>query len=199
LINDTFFKNQSAGHGGALALALTNNGGGNGAFLTSLTVYKNTAAVDSGGVYVNATDPGVVNLDNNIFDQNIVTAADYTGELDFLAVNFASVSHAGYNLVGTSNNNNNSVFGAKGKNDILNDSAGLEDTLANNGALPGYPQTLKMSTQSIGYQKGDQNLVDLPNPNNIDAGGLTRVSELLNGQWLAVSIGAMDPDAQYPV
>ena len=56
--------------------------------------------------------------------------------------------------------------------------------LATNNALPGYPETLALSTTSVAYEKGlQQNLWG-----QIDERGRTR-------QQNKVSIGAEDPDA----
>ena len=63
----------------------------------------------------------------------------------------------------------------------------LVTSLASNGAQPGYPQTLKLLNTSAGYQKGDSDLSNEPNPWNIDARGKRRGT--------TTSIGAYDPDA----
>ena len=84
-----------------------------------------------------------------------------------------------FNMVGT---NNGMTFTAN--SDIVTDTTGLTTTLATNNALPGYPQTLALSTTSQAYEKGDPTLWG-----QIDERGLTR-------QQNKVSIGAEDPDAQ---
>ncbi len=152
--------------------------------LTSLTVYQNTAAFDSGGVYANVAGLGSVSTTNSIFDGNTVTAAGFNGPLDFLAVVPNNWSDIGFNLVGGSEF---ASFVAAG--DIIDFAIapGLANTLANNNAKPGYPQTLALALTSPGYETGNQNLAG-----TIDAEGLTRQS----GQGLKVSIGAYDPDAQ---
>ncbi len=163
--------------------------------LTSLTVYKNTSAADGGGVYVDADNPNLVSVDNNIFDGNTVPAANGGVDPDFFVAN-NTVADKGFNLIGTGDT------GFAEETDILNDNPGLQNFLANNGALAGFPQTLAMLTApgqaSPGYEAGEQALATQGNPQNIDAGGLIRQSGFVNGTFLWVSIGAMDPDALYP-
>jgi len=112
-----------------------------------------------------------------------VTAKGYQGPLDVTVTqnnNGTSFQDQGYNLVGTTNSNQ--LF--NNNNDIFNDNPGLANALANNNALPGYPQTLALSTTSPGYEEGDQELAG-----QLDERGLTRQTD-------SVSIGAEDPDAQ---
>jgi hypothetical protein len=192
LINDTIFSNTSSDTGGGLGLILSNGGSGtNTAVLTSLTVYGNTATNHAGGVYVVATDQNAVSVDNNIFDGNTVTNPGVLEILDYSdGIALDHTNDVGYNLVGTSN------LGFQAANhDIKNNNPGLQGFLADNGALPGYPQTLKLFNTSPGFEMGDQGLASKPNPLNIDAGGLIRQFGFIQGEWRFVSIGAYDPDA----
>ncbi len=186
LINDTFFQNFASTHGGGLALQLAQGGTlTNTVAMTSLTVYKNTAGTDSGGLYGLAGQAGSISINNSIFDQNIVTAQNYMGPIDVtLSNNNVALKDLGWNLVGTSNAMMFSVLA----NDILNNNAGLSNTLAANNALPGFPQTLALLAGSPANRAGDNTLAGKPNPLNIDARGRTR-------QANKVSIGAYDPDA----
>jgi hypothetical protein len=103
----------------------------------------------------------------------------------------STLTDKGYNLVGTSD----TMFDpTKTKGDILNNNPGLANSLADNGALSGYPQTLALSTTSPGYQAGYQDLAGMAGPSGTDARGLIRT--WAPGDNLFVSIGAMDPNAQ---
>ncbi len=184
LVNDTFFQNNAQGSGGGLYLAQTNNGtGACSAWLYSLTVYYNWAMLSAGGAYASGPN-GSLTLDNNIFEGNDVYYPGYTSPLDILFSNPKVINTEKYNLVGTSDKG---FTGTGDINDALN-YPGLAGSLANNGAAPGYPQTLALSNISPGYEKGDQNLVNLINPYTIDERGWTR-------QAGKVSMGAEDPDA----
>jgi predicted outer membrane repeat protein len=184
-INDTFFQNSAADVGGALLLLLINSGtGSNTATLTSNTVYQNQAVNGGGGLSINAAGVGVVTVDNNIFDGNLVTLQGFNGPLDVAtSAGHRELTDNGYNLVGTTD----TQFSVQ-KKDILDNNPGLANALAPNGAKPGYPQTLALANTSPGYEQGDQRLAGQPNPDGIDARGLTR-------QPGKVSIGAEDPDA----
>jgi hypothetical protein len=186
LVNDTFFKNTSADKGGGLLVKATNTGTGtNTVELTSLTVNQNSAVNGGGGVYLDG--PQNVTVRNDIFDGNTVTAAGYNGPLDVTLTSGATLNDVGYNLVGTSNSNK--VFTQT--TDIFNNTTGLANTLAANGAKAGYPMTLALAKTSPGYEMGYQALAGMPSPWGIDERGLTRQS----GSGLKVSIGAEDPDA----
>jgi hypothetical protein len=179
LINDTFFQN-SASHGAGMALQLAGNGPSG--LVQSNTITGNTASTDGGGLWAWVSTSGsVLSVDNNIIDGNSVTAQGYNGPLDVTLAS-GKLSDQGYNLVGTSNP------GWTAGGDQTNNTTGLANALANNGAKPGYPQTLALSNTSPGYRKGDQELTSLGNPFNLDERGLTR-------QAGKVSIGAEDPDA----
>jgi hypothetical protein len=69
-----------------------------------------------------------------------------------------------------------------GTGDILWDTTGLDTALADNGAKPGYPQTLKLLNTSKAFETGD-----LQQAGKLDERGLTRQNK--------VSMGAYDPDA----
>jgi hypothetical protein len=92
--------------------------------------------------------------------------------------NASTITDNGFNLVGTSD----TQFSTS-KHDILNNNPGLATSLAGNGAPPGVPQTLALSTSSVGHDTGDQTLAGTK-----DERGKTR-------QTNKVSIGAEDPDA----
>jgi hypothetical protein len=159
--------------------------------MTSLTVTGNTAVSDAGGVYISNSN-GQVSVDNNIFDGNSVTQNGFNGPIDFYVsnVNQQSFNDIGYNLVGISDN----MF-TQDSNDILNNTTGLANALALNGAPAGNPLTLALSkNNSPGYDTGDQSLASQANPNSIDERGLTRQAKGVAGQ--EVSIGAYDPDAK---
>ncbi len=191
LTNDTFFKNTSDLFGGALFQALSNSGTGSiNDLLTSLTVYQNTAASAGGGLEISSNIAGAVTLDNNILDGNTVTN-EPTEAQDVTLSNAAALTDKGYNLVGTSDNDN---FKNGVNNDILNNTTGLANQLSANGAPANYPQTLALTAvkgaNSPGYETGDPNLSTSGNPLNQDERGKTR-------QINKVSIGAEDPDAIY--
>src|SRR5262249_22768971 len=92
-----------------------------------------------------------------------------------------------YNLVGTSN----TMFPLVNSN-IRNDAVGLANSLADNGAVAGYPQTLALANTSPGFRTGYQALAGSADPLGKDQRGRGR-------QAHQVSIGAMDPDAAVPV
>jgi predicted outer membrane repeat protein len=190
LTNDTFFQNASDNTGGALSLNLANSGAGNlSAVLTSLTVNGNTAANDGGGLYYTSSLQAVT-LDNNILDGNTVTNKP-AGAQDVTLAGGAKFKAEKYNLLGVTDNNN---FTNGVNNDILNNTTGLANQLAVNGAPANYPQTLALTAvknnTSPGYETGDPNLATSVAPLNQDERGKTR-------QVNKVSIGAEDPDAIY--
>jgi predicted outer membrane repeat protein len=185
LVNDTFFQNYAGGNAGAIYLQIFNNGtGATTAALTSLTVYQNSSGTSFGGVFI-GTPANTVTLDNNIFDGNF---GGYNGPLDIVFSNLNVIASEQYNLVGMTDQG----FNPQNNHDIQDNTTGLANSLAANGAQPGYPQTLALSTtktMSPGYETGDPALANRSSPYNIDERGLTR-------QAGKVSIGAEDPDAQ---
>jgi hypothetical protein len=122
-----------------------------------------------------------VEVDNTIFEYDVVTAPGYTDPLDVTAsaIRGGSLNDGGYNLVGLSDA---ALFKALG--DIANNNPGLAIALANNNALPGYQQTLALAGNSPALGTGDPALAG-----TTDARGRTR-------QKGTVSIGAEDPNAQ---
>jgi predicted outer membrane repeat protein len=194
LTNDTFFQNVSDGHGGGLEVYLNDATGAYAnatAVLTSLTVYQNQAAIDSGGLYIdsalNATIP-VVSVDNNIFSGNLVTAPGYKGPVDVALTNNLGFVKEQYNLVGTSDA---ALFGS-GFDPAKTDTPGLAAFLALNGAPSTYPMTLALQNTSPGYQMGDPSLAGKSGPSGTDERGFLRQDD---GVFNFVSIGAEDPDA----
>lgn len=192
LINDTFFANTSDNHGGGLAIMLSDSTGQDiaNASLTSLTVNQNTAATDSGGMYISTTLKQVVSADNSIFDGNFVTANGYQGPIDVTLSNnnngwFKTLT---YNLVGTSD----TMFPNNQNGNKRNNTTGLANALAQNGAPANYPLTLALSNvkgpNSPGYETGDPTLAGAAGAKGLDERGFKR-------QANKVSIGAYDPDA----
>jgi hypothetical protein len=147
-------------------------------------VNQNTAATDSGGMYVDSSLSGVVSVDNSIFSGNKVTANGYNGPVDVtMTNNNIALNEVGWNLVGTSDIMFTSVF-----DPARTDTPGLDTTLAANNAPPGYPPTLALLITSSGYEKGDPTLAGVSGAKGIDERGFYR-------QTGKVSIGAEDPDA----
>jgi predicted outer membrane repeat protein len=180
LTNDTFFANLASTGGGLAFGGLINIGTGtNTATLTSLTVNQNSANNRGGGMALDLSPN--VGVTNSIFDGNLVNVPGYTGPLDvFVANDGSSVTDDGWNLVGVSD----TMFSIIAF-DIIdkNNNPGLANALADNNALPGYPQTLAVQPGSLALGAGDPSL-----EGTLDERGRTR-------QAGKVTIGAEDPNA----
>src|SRR5262249_6557471 len=169
LVNVTFFENTSANQGGAAHLKISNAGTGTPTVeLTSLTVYKNTAVDGAGGIVLDGIL--LAKVRNSILSGNLVTGVGFVGPKDVRLFNGSTIDNdpnvSKYNLLGTTTTG----FSMQQANhNIFNDNPGLSNTLADNDAQPGYPQTLALLANSPAYRTGDTGLAALPNPWNIDA------------------------------
>jgi predicted outer membrane repeat protein len=184
-INDTFFQNTADTSGGAVYLKQNANNTLHVALeLTSLTVYSNTGATGTGGIVLDGLFDA--SIDNCILSGNKVTDNNFQGAVDIIFSNGASILTETYNLVGTSD-----AGSFKSNTDpAANDTPGLANALADNGANAGYPQTLSINNQSAAYRTGDKALGGKAGNRGLDARGKVRDVNKTN-----VSIGAYDPDA----
>lgn len=183
-INDTFFENTSAIKGGAAYFAQAGSQTKSADLeLTSLTVYKNTGATGTGGVVVDG--PIKASIRNSILSGNLSTDPNVTAK-DIIFSDPNLFSDLEYNLVGLGSKTHFNQD--PGHDNVFTDTPGLSNTLANNGAAAGYPQTLSIDNTSAVYRKGDTSLGGAAGNRGKDARGKSRSTT-------NVSIGAYDPDA----
>ncbi len=167
--NDTLFQD-TATSGGGMYLDLT---GPSSAALTNLTITGNTVGNQSNGSGLWLSAPiNTVSVDNCIIDANGNFGVNFT------LAGTTTLQDLGYNLVGSSDDG---IF--KLATDFTNSNTGLVKSLGNDGAKPGYPQTLALTNASPGYKTGDPKQAGA-----LDERGYTRQTGM-------VSIGAEDPNA----
>jgi predicted outer membrane repeat protein len=192
LFNSTFYQNNSDAFGGAIGLLVdATDNSVNSMNVISLTVYKNQAASNGGGLYVDPTSVFAAAgsapvLTNNIIAGNMLENPPTDG-FDI----YGSIFTSSYNLVGigtgaTVTNNGGAWLGNDQIGTMMNPKDPVLDPmgLQNNG---GPTLTIKLAPNSPCLQAGNNRLLALKDGTQLDQRGFARPAD--------VSIGAYDPGA----
>jgi predicted outer membrane repeat protein len=187
VLNSTFVGNHATQDGGGIYFTQVTNGGENTANLCSLTVTKNFAGNEGGGVWAHICD--TVTVWNSIIAGNLVLGdvLGFGGSSDLSGL-FISL---GYNLVGVSNGNSTSNWNQLTDITQANGAPPVNPGLDPNGLQDhgGYTRTIAVLATSVAYRTGDVSLWGIiTDQRGFDRRGLDDMF------FPVVTRGAYDPD-----